>query len=80
MKCPRCGNDMIIDNHRKIPLEMCYDCGYIEGRNMPTDKNEVTNFEHSKTLNINELASFIAEGLALDGEKVFIWLEKEFHT
>lgn len=77
MKCPRCGNDMMLDNHRKIPLQMCYDCGYIEGRNVPSDEGEVTNFDHCKTLNINELASFIAEGLELDREAVILWLKKE---
>lgn len=75
MKCPRCGHDMIVDNHRKIPLEMCYDCGYIEGRSVPFERNEITNYDHSKTLNINELASFIAEGLELDRERIFLWLK-----
>ena len=32
MKCPRCGCEMELDSHRKIPLNMCYNCGYIEGR------------------------------------------------
>lgn len=77
MKCPRCGQEMITDNHRKIPLKMCYDCGYIEGRNVPSDEDEITNYDHSKTLNINELASFIAMGLELDRESVFLWLEEE---
>ena len=34
MKCPRCGHEMTLDGHRKIDLFMCYECGYIEGRNM----------------------------------------------
>ena len=32
MKCPRCGNEMVLDTHRKYPLNMCYECGYMEGR------------------------------------------------
>ena len=34
MKCPRCGSEMTLDSHRKIPLNMCYECGYIEGRTL----------------------------------------------
>lgn len=79
MKCPRCGNDMIIDNHRKIPLQMCYECGYIEGRNMPSGEGGLTNYDHSKSLNINELASFLAEGLELDREKLIHWLADEYN-
>lgn len=75
MKCPRCGQDMTTDNHRKIPLKMCYDCGYIEGRNVLVTQGEVTNFAHSKSLDINELASFLANGLEIDREEVFLWLE-----
>lgn len=75
MKCPRCGQDMTTDNHRKIPLKMCYDCGYIEGRNVLVAQGEVTNFAHSKSLDINELASFLANGLEIDREEVFLWLE-----
>ena len=32
MKCPRCGHEMTLDTHRKYALNMCYECGYIEGR------------------------------------------------
>ena len=77
MKCPRCGHDMTIDNHRKIPLQMCYACGYIEGRNASVAKVGLSNFAHSKALNINELASFLAGGLGLDSEQVFLWLQDE---
>ena len=34
MKCPCCGKEMVLDGHRKIDLFMCYECGYIEGRNL----------------------------------------------
>ena len=55
MKCPRCGSEMTLDDHRKIPLEMCYNCGYIEGQGVETEKKSATNFEHMKDLNLNEL-------------------------
>ena len=75
MKCPRCGNEMILDTHRKYPLHMCYDCGYIEGRNVEKDHEPVpTNFGHMKTLNLNELAAFLAVGLGLDEERLAEWL------
>lgn len=76
MKCPRCGKEMTFDEHRKYPIMMCYDCGYVEGRNIgQTDKGKVTNFEHLKTLNFNELTAFLAAGLGLSEEKVADWLD-----
>ena len=70
MKCPRCGNEMEIDSHRKIPLNMCYNCGYIEGRN--TDGGELmrTNYEHLSGLNLLETAAFLAEGLKSKGVEI----------
>lgn len=38
MKCPCCGKEMVMDAHTKIDKFMCYDCGYIEGRRVPTKK------------------------------------------
>ena len=32
MKCPRCGGEMTCDDHRKYPIDMCYNCGYTESR------------------------------------------------
>ena len=75
MKCPRCGNEMILDTHRKIPLQMCYDCGYIEGRAVEEAKPEATNFEHMKTLNFNELVAFLSAGLEIPEAKLVNWLE-----
>ena len=68
---------MIIDSHRKIPLNMCYHCGYIEGRSVHIERGNVTNFAHCKSLNINELASFMAEGLGMDREEIILWLQAE---
>lgn len=76
MKCPRCGNEMVMDAHRKYPLHMCYDCGYIEGRAVEPDQEPVpTNFSHMKTLNLNEMAAFLAAGLGLEESRVAEWLD-----
>ena len=47
MKCPRCGHEMTLDTHRKYALNMCYECGYIEGRLIDPEKKGETNFELS---------------------------------
>ena len=75
MKCPQCGSEMVLDSHRKIPLMMCYECGYIEGRNIgPKEKGE-TNFEHMKKLNFNETVAFLAGKLHLPEAKISSWLD-----
>lgn len=74
MKCPRCGHEMTLDNHRKYALNMCYECGYIEGRLI--DKLDgVTNFERLKSLNFNEAVALMSAGLGLEEEKVADWLD-----
>ncbi len=77
MKCPQCGHEMTLDGHRKIDLYMCYECGYIEGRNVGqkvyTPKQ--SNFSRLRGMNLNESAAFIAAGLGLDEERVAVWLE-----
>ena len=75
MKCPRCGAEMTLDTHRKIPLNMCYECGYIEGRSVedsPAVKDVAakTNFAHLKGLNLGETAAFLSEGLKAKGVEV----------
>ena len=74
MKCPRCGSEMSLDSHRKIPLNMCYNCGYIEGRSVEAIKG-LTNYERMKSLNLNEMAAFLASGLGLEELKVADWLD-----
>lgn len=75
MKCPRCGSEMVLDTHRKIPLEMCYECGYIEGRSIEEQVSpKVSNYEHMKTLNFNELVAFLTTGLDLPEKQVSDWL------
>lgn len=82
MTCPRCGAEMTLDAHRKIPLNMCYECGYIEGR-ADEDGTFVhdnrTNFSHLKYLNFNESAAFLAKGLKLEEREVREWLLGEYY-
>ena len=77
MKCPRCGREMVKDNHRKYDLMMCYECGYIEGRDMGGDVHHkfVTNYERLNGMNFNEAVSFLSEGLGIDENKLSAWLD-----
>ena len=74
MKCPRCGGEMAMDAHRKYSVPMCYNCGYMEGRNMGEDSKGSTNFEHLKTLNLNEMVVFLSTGTGVNEEKLADWL------
>ena len=73
MKCPRCGSEMTLDSHRKIPLNMCYNCGYIEGRAVDNVRGK-TNYERMNSLNMNEMAAFLSSGLGLEKSRVVDWL------
>ena len=75
MKCPRCGRELNLDSHRKIPLLMCYDCGYIEGRSDEGPVVGKSNFARMKNLNLNEMASFLSDGLDVNEDAVIKWLE-----
>ena len=75
MKCPRCGSEMTLDTHRKYPVNMCYECGYMEGRTNDV-KPGIRNYERIKSLNYNELTAFISTGLGVDPDKVHAWLGK----
>lgn len=70
MKCPRCGHEMTLDTHRKIPMQMCYDCGYIEGRSVDdtVSTDERTKFGHLKSLGFNETVAFLSQGLGISEE------------
>ena len=80
MKCPRCGNEMELDVHRKIPLNMCYNCGYIEGRAMEGGEISATNYNHLDGLTINETAAFLAGGLGLPEDQIAEWLAEPYNT
>ena len=76
MKCPRCGHEMNLDGHSKIDLFMCYDCGYIEGRNTgDAPKLNATNYERLRGLNMNETIAFIAGGLGVDERRIATWMD-----
>ena len=80
MKCPRCGHEMTVDSHRKIPLQMCYECGYIEGRSEDSNfsAEKETNFLHLKKLNFNETVAFLSQNFAISEEALDIFLEEEY--
>lgn len=80
MKCPRCGANMTLDSHRKIPLQMCYECGYIEGRTYDEkfSAEKETNFKHMKKLNFNEQVAFLCNGLGVEEAKLRDFLDAEF--
>ena len=61
MKCPRCGHEMTLDTHRKYALNMCYECGYIEGR-----LNDGPG-----------AGAFISGGLGIEEAKVADWLDNK---
>ena len=75
MKCPRCGSEMSLDSHRKYPIHMCYNCGYVEGRKVKPEDDSTTNFEHMTSLNFNEMTVFLADGLGMDRDKIADWLD-----
>ena len=81
MKCPRCGHEMTLDGHRKIDLYMCYECGYIEGRNMGPEvfTPKTSNYERLRSMNLNESVAFIAHGLGVDEDRVAAWLDAPAH-
>ena len=74
MKCPRCGSEMSMDSHRKYTVPMCYNCGYMEGRDMGEQSKSQTNFGRLKAMNFNEMVIFLSAGLGLDQEKLSDWL------
>jgi len=65
---------MTLDTHRKYALNMCYECGYIEGRLIDPEKKGESNFERMKKLNFNEMVAFLTKGLNLDEAKLADWL------
>ena len=75
MKCPQCGNELTLDTHRKYPINMCYNCGYMEGRPVTPSVAGVSNYRHLENLNFNETAAFISKGLGVDIDRVKGWLE-----
>ena len=77
MKCPRCGNEMTLDTHRKYALNMCYECGYIEGRLNDGPGAGASNYARLRAMNFNEAAAFISGGLGLEEATVADWLDNK---
>ena len=77
MKCPKCGAEMHVDEHRRYALNMCYECGYIEGRMNDSVIGE-TNYAHMKKLSPAETAAFLAKGLGVERDAVNAFLEGRF--
>lgn len=75
MKCPRCGHEMKADEHRRYALNMCYECGYIEGRMTDEFKPGATNLERIQKMSFNEAVAFIGDGLKIDKDAVADWLD-----
>ena len=76
MKCPRCGHEMNTDTHRKYAVQMCYQCGYMEGRDMGgAPVRGETNVSRMKSLNFNELVAFLSAELKLDPVALADWLD-----
>ncbi len=75
MVCPRCGHEMTPDNHRRYSLNMCYECGYIEGRDVEPIEGGKTNFERIKALSFNELVAFMSGALNIDAVELAKWLD-----
>ncbi len=79
MKCPRCGHEMYMDDHRKMDMYMCYDCGYIENRRIDFEPDAgATNFERLSSMNLNEAVAFISKGLGLEEKSIAKWMEKAY--
>ena len=83
MRCPRCGSEMYVDDHRKYDLHMCYECGYMEGRSYGaspagTKARKLTNFERLRSMNENEAIVFISAGMNVDETLLRNWMAKSF--
>ena len=78
MKCPRCGAEMQLDSHRKYDAWMCYECGYMEGRNLGDNIQapKITNYERLRSMNFNEAVAFVAKGLGISEQKLTAWLNE----
>lgn len=76
MKCPCCGHEMVMDDHRKIDMFMCYDCGFIEGRNLE-QKPHSTNYERLRNMNLNESIACLCNTFGLEEKRIASWLETQ---
>lgn len=77
MKCPRCGAELVVDSHRKYDVLMCYECGWMEGRDLGDNITEmpISNFERLHSMNFNEAVAFLSNNLHLTETKLSAWLD-----
>ena len=77
MKCPRCGAELVVDSHRKYDVMMCYECGWMEGRDLGENITEkkITNFERLRNMNFNETVAFLSKQLKVSDTAVSTWLD-----
>jgi len=79
MKCPKCGADMVVDNHRRYPIEMCYYCGYMEGQNIEIDNSmKITVIQSFARMNCDSMAEFLSQCDFAGGtqEDIRKWLDE----
>ena len=82
MKCPRCGSEMVLDSHRKIPLNMCYECGFIEGRSLEDEPPIRNNYMALKEQNLDGTVLILSKllqrhGIQTEPQSVYDWLLEE---
>lgn len=63
MKCPCCGNEMVMDGHTKVDKFMCYECGYVEGRMVPARAAAPVKPVHSG-INFKAFGNFMGRRIA----------------
>ena len=80
MKCPRCGHEMVMDEHRKMNLYMCYECGYVEGSSLEAEPQmyHETGMEHLHSA-LNESVSTIEKELGSVEHNVNSWAKNLFY-
>lgn len=77
MKCPRCGCEMSVDSHRKYDAMMCYQCGYMEGRELGENLQDhsLSNYKKLHEMNFVETVAFLSAGLGVEEDKLSAWLD-----
>ncbi len=82
MKCPKCGAEMVIDNHRRYPIHMCYYCGYMEGQNIEIDNSmRITVIQTFGRMSSDAMADFLSQCDFKGGTEADIrkWLDEPLH-
>ena len=70
---------MVVDNHRRYPIHMCYQCGYMEGQNIEIDNHmKISVIQTMNRMNENELALFLSQCdfKGATEQEIRAWLDK----